>query len=101
MSRLYLEPASARPNVAGQLQQLGLERYEATFLENDVSAAILPGLPAEDVKELGMLLVAIVASCCKRPPNCVLMRRRPAIKSLRFRRQMHHYLDRPQSVASS
>lgn len=57
MSRWQLEPASARPNVADWLRQLGLERYEATFLENDVSAAILPGLTAEDLKELGILSV--------------------------------------------
>ena len=57
MSRWHLEPASARPNVAAWLRQLGLERYEAKFIENDVSAAILPGLTAEDLKELGILSV--------------------------------------------
>ena len=29
-------------DVADWLRQLGLERYEAAFRENDVSAAILP-----------------------------------------------------------
>ncbi len=44
-------------DVADWLRQLGLERYEATFRENDVSAAILPDLTAEDLKELGIVSV--------------------------------------------
>ena len=44
-------------DVADWLRQLGLERYEATFRENDVSAGILPDLTAEDLKELGIVSV--------------------------------------------
>ena len=44
-------------DVAHWLRQLGLERYEAAFRENDVSAAILPNLTAEDLKELGVISV--------------------------------------------
>ena len=44
-------------DVADWLRQLGLERYEAAFRENDVSAAILPGLTSEDLKELGIVSV--------------------------------------------
>src|ERR1700722_6695867 len=47
----------AAMDVADWLRQLGLERYEAAFRENDVSAAILPGLISEDLKELGIVSV--------------------------------------------
>ena len=56
-------------DVASWLRNLGLERYEAAFRENDVSAEVLCHLTAEDLKELGVaavghrrqLLVAIAA----------------------------------------
>jgi hypothetical protein len=41
-------------NVADWLQALGLERYEATFCANDVSAELLPRLTADDLKDLGI-----------------------------------------------
>jgi class 3 adenylate cyclase/predicted ATPase len=44
-------------DVANWLGQLGLERYQAAFRENDVSAAVLPGLTADDLKELGVASV--------------------------------------------
>jgi class 3 adenylate cyclase/tetratricopeptide (TPR) repeat protein len=44
-------------DVADWLRELGLERYEAAFRENDVSAAVLPSLTAEDLKELGVASV--------------------------------------------
>ncbi len=54
-------------DVAGWLRDLGLERYEAAFRENDVSAEVLCHLTAEDLEGLGVgtighrrqLLVAI------------------------------------------
>jgi hypothetical protein len=54
-------------DVASWLRNLGLERYEAAFHENDVRAEALCHLTAEDLKELGVtgvghrreLLVAI------------------------------------------
>ena len=56
-------------DVASWLRNLGLERYEATFRENGVSAEVLCHLTAEDLKELGVagvghrrqLVVAIAA----------------------------------------
>jgi hypothetical protein len=56
-------------DVANWLRDLGLERYEAAFRENDVRAEGLCHLTAEDLKELGVtgvghrreLLVAIAA----------------------------------------
>ncbi len=41
-------------NVADWLISLGLEQYQATFRENDVDAALLPSLTADDLKELGI-----------------------------------------------
>ena len=43
--------------VADWLRQLGLERYEPAFRQNDVGAAVLPSLTAEDLKELGVTSV--------------------------------------------
>jgi class 3 adenylate cyclase/tetratricopeptide (TPR) repeat protein len=63
------EPEGAAVDVGGWLRNLGLERYEAAFRENDVSMDILRHLTAEDLIELGVaavghrrrLLVAIAA----------------------------------------
>ena len=63
-------------DVADWLRTLGLERYEATFRENDVDAQMLPNLAADDLKELGItslghrrrLLEAIAALRLKNTP---------------------------------
>ncbi|HYZ25208.1 MAG TPA: adenylate/guanylate cyclase domain-containing protein, partial [Rhodopila sp.] len=44
-------------NVADWLRTLGLERYEAVFRENAVSADLIPSLTAEDIKDLGITAV--------------------------------------------
>ena len=41
-------------DVASWLRDLGLERYEATFRENDVGPELLPTLTADDLKEIGV-----------------------------------------------
>ncbi len=41
-------------DVADWLRALGLERYEASFRDNDVDSALLPNLTADDLKELGV-----------------------------------------------
>ena len=41
-------------DVASWLRELGLERYEATFRENDVGPELLPSLTADDLKEIGV-----------------------------------------------
>ncbi len=41
-------------DVANWLRDLGLERYEAAFGENDVSAKLLLTLTADDLKEIGV-----------------------------------------------
>jgi class 3 adenylate cyclase/predicted ATPase len=44
-------------DVGGWLRRLGLEQYEATFRENEISEKVLPNLTAEDLKDLGVGLV--------------------------------------------
>ena len=39
------------------LRSLGLEQYEATFRENAIDDAFLPGLTAENLKDLGIVIV--------------------------------------------
>jgi hypothetical protein len=39
-------------DVADWLRALGLERYEATFRENEVDAELLPTLAADDLREI-------------------------------------------------
>jgi class 3 adenylate cyclase/tetratricopeptide (TPR) repeat protein len=64
-------------DVAAWLRALGLERYEATFRENDVDAELLPNLAADDLKELGItslghrrrLLEAVAALRLKNTPT--------------------------------
>ena len=46
--------ARERMDLGGWLRSLGLERYETTFRENDIDETVLPGLTAEDLKELGV-----------------------------------------------
>ena len=41
-------------DLGGWLRSLGLERYEAAFRENEIDETVLPGLTAEDLKELGI-----------------------------------------------
>ena len=43
-------------DIAAWLRELGLERYEAAFRENDITSAILPELTDQDLKELGVSL---------------------------------------------
>ncbi|NRP75007.1 hypothetical protein ILFOPFJJ_05930 [Ensifer psoraleae] len=44
-------------DVGAWLRELGLERYERSFRENEIDARSLPHLTAEDLKELGVTLV--------------------------------------------
>jgi class 3 adenylate cyclase len=44
----------AAMNVADWLRALGLEQYEAAFRENDVDAAVLPTLTADELKDMGV-----------------------------------------------
>jgi len=44
-------------DVADWLRSLGLERYQAAFREHEITAAVLPNLSADDLKELGVVAV--------------------------------------------
>jgi SAM domain (Sterile alpha motif) len=44
-------------DVGGWLRRFGLEQYEATFRENEISEKVLPNLTAEDLKDLGVGMV--------------------------------------------
>jgi class 3 adenylate cyclase len=41
-------------SVGEWLKRLGLERYEETFRDNDISPEVLPKLTAADLKDLGI-----------------------------------------------
>src|SRR5262249_30313226 len=41
-------------DLGGWLRSLGLGKYEAAFRENEIDETVLPGLTAEDLKELGV-----------------------------------------------
>src|SRR6202046_5815973 len=65
-------------DIVGWLRSFGLGRYEAAFRENEIDETILPGLTAEDLKELGVaalghrrkLLDAIAALGTRRGSEC-------------------------------
>jgi class 3 adenylate cyclase/predicted ATPase len=44
-------------DIAAWLRDLGLERYEQSFLDNEINERVLPKLTAEDLKDLGVGLV--------------------------------------------
>jgi class 3 adenylate cyclase len=50
-------PGETAMDVAEWLRSLSLERYEATFRDNEITAAVLPNLSAEDLKDLGITVV--------------------------------------------
>ena len=51
------EPEETAVDIAGWLRDLGLDRYEAAFRENDVNADILLKLTGDDLKDLGVTSV--------------------------------------------
>jgi hypothetical protein len=44
-------------DLGGWLRNLGLERYEAAFRENEIDDTVLPSLTHETLKELGVTAV--------------------------------------------
>jgi class 3 adenylate cyclase len=44
-------------DLGGWLWSLGLEQYEAAFRENEINDTVLPSLTAEDLKDLGVVIV--------------------------------------------
>ena len=47
------------------LRSLDLGRYEEVFRDNEIDEQILPSLTTEDLREIGVGPLAIVANCCK------------------------------------
>jgi hypothetical protein len=41
-------------DIGAWLRQLGLERYEEAFRENEIDAEILPKLSTDDLKDIGV-----------------------------------------------
>ena len=41
----------------GWLLNLGLQQYEAAFRENDIDETLLPSLTAQDLKDIGVVVV--------------------------------------------
>ena len=44
-------------DILAWLRELGLERYESAFRENEIAAEILPKLTADDLKDIGVTIV--------------------------------------------
>src|SRR5215831_6741961 len=44
-------------DIAAWLDSLGLGQYEQAFRENEIDERVLPSLTADDLKDLGVLLV--------------------------------------------
>jgi class 3 adenylate cyclase len=44
-------------DIGGWLRELGLERYEQAFRDNEIDLRVLPKLTAEDLKELGVAAI--------------------------------------------
>jgi hypothetical protein len=44
-------------DITAWLHNLGLERYEQAFRDNEINESVLPKLTAEDLKELGVIPV--------------------------------------------
>lgn len=44
-------------DIAAWLDSLGLGQYGQAFLDNDIEERVLPSLTAEDLKDLGVMLV--------------------------------------------
>ena len=50
-------------DIAARLRGLGLAQCEPGFRENAIDSAVLPNLTAEDLKDLGVLLVGHRVGC--------------------------------------
>jgi hypothetical protein len=76
-------------DVAAWLKGLGLERYEGAVRANDIDAAVLPELTADDLIDIGVTSVGhrhsflprSRPSVLRRPPSRLARRRRGAMPS--------------------
>ena len=64
-------------DIAAWRRELGLERYEQAFRENEIDAKILLKLTADDLKDIGVTIVGHRrASCSRQLPPWSLFRQR-------------------------
>ena len=82
-------------DIAEWLRTLGLEQYNPAFRENKVTADLLPSLTAEDLKDLGVVLVgdrrrllSAMAELQSAPAAKAAEDAKPAAKSEAERRQV-------------
>jgi hypothetical protein len=68
-------------DIAAWLRQLGLERYEEAFRENEIDAEILPKLTADDLKDLGAPPSGTGASSSKQLGRAARGARRPLTRN--------------------
>ena len=65
-------------DIGAWLRDLGLERYEQAFRENDIASAVLPELTDRDLKDLGVslghrrLLLKAIADLAARDADAAL-----------------------------
>jgi hypothetical protein len=77
-----LSAASAVVDIADWLRRPGLERYAASFRDNDIDDAVLRRLTAEDLRDLG---VAAARCAGRRSRTGRLAPRRPGREERRSR----------------
>ena len=54
---LEVEHREANVDIAAWLASLGLERYNQVFHENEIDVGVLPRLTADDLKDIGVVIV--------------------------------------------
>jgi hypothetical protein len=74
-------------DVSDWLRRLELAQYIPAFTDNAIDWAVLPTLTADDLRDLGVLSVAIAASCLTRSGLSTSGCRRPR----RYRRLLVHH----------
>jgi class 3 adenylate cyclase/predicted ATPase len=52
-----MDIGGSKVDIAAWLTRLGLERYKQAFLENEIDVAVLPKLTADDLKDIGVIVV--------------------------------------------
>src|SRR4051794_36933907 len=70
-------------DVSDWLRGLGLEQYETAFRTNDIDCDLLPGLTADDLKEMGIAslghrkrLLDAIAALRTQPPDLIATEKR-------------------------
>jgi hypothetical protein len=62
-------------DVGEWLRRLGLERYEQAFRENEIDEEVLPGLTADDLKDLRSIVSSVPDSDVSTSPSIKSVRR--------------------------